>query len=551
MDDASPRKRAPLQSSTTSLSGAWSIVVIGASGDLAKKKTYPALLKLFAGGLLPAHCTIVGTARSKYTNEEFRAKLGPYLEKSGLDPDIIAAFTLRLLYQPCGYTSTEDYTALSVILDGIERGFGDEEAHRMFYLAIPPSVFVAASGSIKAGAMSTRGTTRIVIEKPFGHDLESSEVLRKGLSALFEEEQMYRIDHYLGKEMVQNLLMMRFANSIFEPLWSRHHIQTVSITFKEDIGTQGRGGYFDNIGIIRDVMQNHLMQIMSIVAMDTPVSLDSEDIRDEKVRVLRCTRPIELEDVVLGQYTGSEDGAEPGYLDDDSIENKESNTPTFAQAALWIDNERWSGVPFILKCGKALNERKAEIRIQFKDKVPSLYKQVYRNELVMRVQPDMAIYMKTNLKQPGLSHETTMGELDMTYSEAFADAYLPDAYERLILDVLKGHSENFVRDDELNVAWKIFTPLLHRIDTEGIQPSKYTFGSRGPTEADRFKARLGYKRSVDCASLSPARPSARPLPFASHPRRALFFRPLLFSPSSPLPPRPLARNRFVDVKRAY
>tara|TARA_B110000208_G_scaffold87582_1_gene110705 strand:- start:588 stop:2045 length:1458 start_codon:yes stop_codon:yes gene_type:complete len=410
---------------SATLSGAWSIVVIGASGDLAKKKTYPALLKLYAGGLLPPHCNIVGTARSKYTNEEFRVKLQPYLAKSGLGSDVIAAFSARLVYQPCGYTSTEDYATLAVMLDGLEHEFADAEAHRMFYLAIPPSVFVAASRSIKSAAMSSRGTTRVVIEKPFGRDLASSEVLRAGLSELFEEEQMFRIDHYLGKEMVQNLLMMRFANSIFEPLWNREHIETVSITFKEDIGTQGRGGYFDNIGIIRDVMQNHLMQIMSIVAMDTPVSLDSEDIRDEKVRVLRCTRPIALDDVVLGQYTASTDGAEPGYLDDASIENKDSTTPTFAQAALWIDNARWSGVPFILKCGKALNERKAEIRIQFKDKVPALFKNVYRNELVMRVQPDMAIYMKTNMKKPGLSHETTMGELDMTYSEAFADAYLP------------------------------------------------------------------------------------------------------------------------------
>jgi glucose-6-phosphate 1-dehydrogenase len=503
MASAAPSPRQRRQSTQASakgftfLEGSWSIVVVGASGDLAKKKTYPALLKLFAGGLLPAKSTIIGTARSSYTNEAFREKLAPYLAKTGVDPSKIEAFSSGLLYRACGYTSTADYGRLSVELDAIESGLGGTQAHRVFYLAIPPSVFVEACGSIKGAAMSSTGTTRVVIEKPFGHDLESSEVLRSGLSALFEEEQMYRIDHYLGKEMVQNILSMRFANSIFEPLWSRHHIETVSITFKEDIGTQGRGGYFDNIGIIRDVMQNHLMQIMSIVAMDTPVSLDSEDIRDEKVRVLRCTRSIELDDVVLGQYIASEDGSQPGYLDDETITNKESNTPTFAQATLWVDNERWSGVPFILKCGKALRERKAEIRIQFKEKVPRLFNKVYRNELVMRVQPDMSIYIKTNLKQPGLSNTTTMGELDMTYSEAFADAYLPDAYERLILDVLMGHSENFVRDDELHVAWKIFTPLLQRIDTEGIVPIKYPFGTRGPVEADRRKGRLGYKRSVD------------------------------------------------------
>jgi len=366
--------------------------------------------------------------------------------------------------------------------------------HRIYYFAIPPSIFVDVAAAVKESAMAKSGFTRLIVEKPFGHDSQSSALLSKQLGALFEEEQLYRIDHYLGKEMVQNLMSIRFANMVFDPLWNRQHIANVSITFKEDIGTEGRGGYFDSFGIIRDVMQNHLLQILALTAMEPPITLSAEDVRDEKVKVLRCCRPVSLEDVSLGQYVKDITGKKEGYLDDKTVP-KGSLTPTFTLAILHIDNQRWKGVPFILKCGKALNERKAEIRIQFKRNPSSLFHTSPRNELVIRVQPNEAVYLKFNSKVPGLSSEVIPTELDLTYKQRF-DARLPDAYERLIYDVMRGDHNLFVRDDELEAAWNIFTPLLHRIEREKVKPEDYEFGSRGPVSADNLASKYGFERTV-------------------------------------------------------
>lgn len=304
---------------------------------------------------------------------------------------------------------------------------------------------------------------------------------------------MYRIDHYLGKEMVQNLMTLRFANAVFDPLWNRNHISSVQITFKEDIGTEGRGGYFDEFGIIRDVMQNHLLQILALVAMEAPVSADAEDIRDEKVKVLRACEPIKIEDVVIGQYGKDPEGKKPSYLDDPTVP-KGSLMPTFATAVIHINNGRWKGIPFILKCGKGLNERKADIRVQFYENSNSLYPNTARNELVLRVQPNEAVYLKFNAKAPGMSENVTETELDLTYNERF-DARLPDAYERLIYDVLRGDHNLFVRADELEAAWAIFTPILHQIEGEKIPPIVYPFGSRGPQESDELIQSYGVSRS--------------------------------------------------------
>jgi len=312
------------------------------------------------------------------------------------------------------------------------------------------------------------------------------------LSALFTEDEIYRIDHYLGKELVQNLMVMRFANLVFEPLWNRNYIANVHIVFKEDIGTEGRGGYFDKYGIIRDVMQNHLLQILSLVAMESPVTLSAEDVRDEKVKVLKATKPLDINDVVLGQYTRDATQKKEGYLDDKTVPPG-SIASTFATAVFHINNTRWKGVPFILKCGKALNERKTEIRIQFQESSP-LFPDMPRNELVIKVQPDEAIYMKFNSKIPGLSTELTQTELDLSYKNRF-DVRVPDAYERLIYDVVRGDHNLFVRADELEAAWKIFTPVLHKIDNEKIKPELYEFGSRGPASADQLSKKYGFVRS--------------------------------------------------------
>jgi glucose-6-phosphate 1-dehydrogenase len=392
------------------------------------------------------------------------------------------------------YTEKDAFEKLNVEIVKLEAGH--KKANRLFYLALPPSVFAPVTSNIKLCCMSSLGWSRVIVEKPFGKDSESSAELSEHLSSLFQEEEIYRIDHYLGKEMVQNLMVMRFANTVLQPIWNRNNIANVVVTFKEPFGTMGRGGYFDEFGIIRDIMQNHLLQVMCLAAMEKPASNSSEDIRNEKVKVLRSIRPIELDDVVLGQYVGDPMGkgdSKLGYLDDETVP-KGSRTPTFAIAALYIRNERWDGVPFILKCGKALNERKAEVRVQFKDAPGNIFAEgsSRRNELVIRLQPNEAMYMKLMMKQPGMSFEPVESELDLTYTNRYGNIALPDAYERLILDTLSGTQAHFVRSDELAEAWRIFTPLLHRIEGENIEPIKYIYGTRGPKEADEFASKLGF-----------------------------------------------------------
>lgn len=344
--------------------------------------------------------------------------------------------------------------------------------------------------------MSAIGWNRVIVEKPFGKDLESSNKLSEHISSLYQENQIYRIDHYLGKEMVQNFMVLRFANRIFGPLWNRDHIASVVLTFKEPFGTQGRGGYFDEFGIIRDVMQNHLLQMMCLVAMEKPVSTSSDDVRDEKVKVLKCIPELTLPNIVLGQYVGNPEGKgeeQKGYLDDPTVP-KGSLTPTFATAVLYVQNERWDGVPFIMRCGKALNERKAEVRLQFRDVPGDIFQgQSKRNELVIRVQPNEAVYTKMMTKKPGMFFNPEESELDLTYGNRYKDVKLPDAYERLILDVFCGSQMHFVRSDELREAWRIFTPILHKLEQEKIKPLPYKYGSRGPAESDVLMQNAGFR----------------------------------------------------------
>ncbi|EPY29673.1 glucose-6-phosphate 1-dehydrogenase [Strigomonas culicis] len=338
------------------------------------------------------------------------------------------------------------------------------------------------------------GWVRVVIEKPFGRDTETSAQLSSQLEPLFNESQIFRIDHYLGKEMVQNLLTVRFANRIFSSLWNAQNIACIQITFKETIGTEGRGGYFDSFGIIRDVIQNHLTQILALVAMEKPQSLDAENIRDEKVAALRCISAVRVEDCVLGQYTASEDGSIPGYLEDPTVP-KNSKCPTFAMIRLKIDNDRWDGIPFILKAGKALEDKHVGIRIQFKEETRPYGSAAQRNELVIRAQPSEAMYIKITNKVPGIMEDlrnTHQTELDLTYRARYS-TQLPDAYESLINEAVLGNSTNFVRKDELDAAWRIFTPLLHKIDKGEVSVIPYKAGSRGPKEADDFSAANGFK----------------------------------------------------------
>eukprot|EP00029_Vermamoeba_vermiformis_P005183 TRINITY_DN172_c0_g1_i1.p1 TRINITY_DN172_c0_g1~~TRINITY_DN172_c0_g1_i1.p1 ORF type:complete len:569 (-),score=206.77 TRINITY_DN172_c0_g1_i1:157-1653(-) len=487
MDEKQDSENAPIDPEK-----ALTIVVFGASGDLAKKKTFPALFALFKRDLLPKDVLIWGYARSKLSNEDFISKCVNATIKNGGDK--LAEFNKRCHYFSGQYDSAASFQDFNKHLLEAEK-FKSKGANRVFYMALPPSVFVETAGEIKAQCKTTSGWNRVIVEKPFGKDTESSALLNKALGALFNEDEIFRIDHYLGKELVQNLMTLRFANTVFEPLWNHQHIANVRITFKEPFGTEGRGGYFDEFGIIRDVMQNHLIQIMSLVAMEPPVSLLAEDIRDEKVKVLRAVPPLDLKNIVVGQYT--REGNNPGYLEDEGVPPN-STCPTFATAVLTVNNQRWCGVPFILKCGKALNERKAEIRIQFKNNSNFLFPGAAPNELVMRLQPNEAIYMKMMMKTPGLSSALVQSELDLSYFTRFqkeVEGGLPDAYERLILDVARGDHNLFVRVDELQAAWRIFTPVLHQLEGEKIKPKEYAFGSRGPPEADDLAVRNGFVRS--------------------------------------------------------
>ena len=281
------------------------------------------------------------------------------------------------------------------------------------------------------------------------------------IKANWSEEEIFRIDHYLGKEMVKNLLVLRFANVFLDNQFHKNSVDNVQITFKEPFGTEGRGGYFDEFNIIRDILQNHLMQVLSLVTMERPVSFSSEDIRDEKVKVLRTIPPLKPEEILIGQYVAG--NGKPGYKEDDTVP-QDSNCPTYAACALHINNPRWEGVPFILKAGKALNEGKVEVRIQFKDVTSGIFSDIPRDELVIRIQPSEAIYLKANTKVPGLHMSALPTELDLTYKDRFEKAVIPEAYESLLLDALNGDHSNFVRDDELDIAWKIFTPILHWIE---------------------------------------------------------------------------------------
>lgn len=437
------------------------VIVFGASGDLAKKKTFPSLANLFQFKLIPPQFKIIGYARSNLTQSEFKTQISN-------DINVPKDEFLNHCEYFQGEYSDSDFDRLAK----------NQAKQTICYLALPPNVFIPVCKLIHK---HFKKDLKLIVEKPFGRDSDSSQQLSSALSAMFSEKQIYRIDHYLGKEMVKNLFVLRFANTFFRSIWNAENISTVQITFKEPIGVEGRAAYFDKYGIVRDVMQNHLIQVMSLVAMEEPSSQSPEAIRDAKVKVLESTKQLSPEDCIFGQYKG--------YLNDPQVPS-DSHTPTFAIATFSIENERWKGVPFILKCGKALNERKAEIRIQFKQ-VP-MFKEAAQNELVIRLQPKEAVYMKFVNKKPGLGNELITSELDLSYHTRYSDIRIPDAYESLIYDVLNGDQSSFVRSDELTAAWRIFDNIL-----ENGKPVEYERGTRGPEEMNEFVAALGYKRTTD------------------------------------------------------
>ncbi|MEI8064251.1 MAG: glucose-6-phosphate dehydrogenase [Verrucomicrobiota bacterium] len=480
------------------------VVLVGASGDLAQRKVLPALFSLFAQRLLPSDVHIFGFARTALTDAEFRARTAEHL-MCRYTPGVheCAAMTEQFLAR-CHYVTGEYGSAESFLdlAERIQQVTGGLTGDRLFYLATPPSVFLDVARAIGNSGLvtcdDTESWTRIVIEKPFGRDRASSDELVAEFGKVFTNEQTYRIDHYLGKEVIQNLLVLRFANRIFEPIWNREFIRQVRIVWKETLDIGNRGGYFDGFGIIRDVMQNHLMQMLALIAMEQPDSLAAMPIRDEKVQVLRAVRPLDLDDLVLGQYVasaGNIDGRK-SYRQENGVA-PDSRTPTYASAVLRVNNSRWKGVPFVIECGKALDEQLAEICIQFHDVPHNIFSgellELPANELVIRIQPDEAIFVRVVNKVPGLKMRLEATELNLRYRTAFAGV-IPEAYESLLLDVVAGERSLFIRADELAASWDVFDRVLHEIDDLQVTPESYQQGSRGPDGIARLNQKTGNEK---------------------------------------------------------
>lgn len=469
-----------------------SFVVVGASGDLATKKIFPALFALYCQGFLPSNLTIFGFSRTAMSHDEFRAHISGNLScrygQSETCAGKIQAFLELCFYSSGKYNSRESFLDLYELMRQKEAG---AKTNRVFYLAIPPSVFLDTAHAMAGAGLvicePDKIWSRVVIEKPFGKDRESSDILTSELAMVFSEGQTFRIDHYLGKEVVQNLMILRFANLIFEPLWNHSFIESVHIEWREDIGVGNRAGYFDEYGIVRDVMQNHLLQILAMVAMEEPESIHADHIRNEKVRVLKAIAPVSLENIVLGQYSAGESRGikRLSYLDEKSIPAG-SITPTYATALLRINNRRWQGVPFVITAGKALDCSISQVHIKFRDVPDNIFCNTLgcppKNDLVIRIQPDESIFLNIVNKEPGLNLALVETNLNLKYQSAFT-AKIPEAYERLIMDVMEGDKSLFIRSDELAASWDIFTPVLREMEELKIKPELYAFGSSGPASA--------------------------------------------------------------------
>lgn len=479
------------------------IVVVGATGELARHKIFPALFALYYNGCLPANVYFFGYSRTELSNKELRSIIAGNLtcrvdhEKDC--GDTANNFLNRVFYQSGGYDSCDGMSKLDAQMQRLECCV---VGNRVFYLSVPQDVLLEVASCVAVSAQSKKGWTRVIIEKPFGYDAASSALLTKGLLTHLKEEQLYRIDHRLGKDLIENLTVLRFSNLVFEPLWCRTYIRNVQFILSEDWGLEGRGRYFDKYGIIRDIVQSHMLQTIALFAMEPPVSLAGDDIRNEKVKVLRSMRRLAVQDVVLGQYKGSvsKDGRckVPGYLDELGVVPN-STTSTFVAAVLYIDNARWDGVPFLIKSGIGLIKHSAEIRIQFRHVPGNLYRERFgynidqaTNELVIRIQPDESILLKINNKVPGLGLQLDSSELNLLYRDRY-NIEIPDSYEHLILDVIDGDNHLFIRSDELEATWYLLDPLLAEIEKHKVTPELYQFGGRGPVGAYYLGAKHGVR----------------------------------------------------------
>lgn len=495
---------------------ACTVVVFGASGDLTRRKLFPALYNLLLDGKLPPTTHIVGVARSPWDDatfaSEMRAAVALYSRRP-LDDALWAKLEGRMHFTDLDFNDAHDFARLEALLKSFEES-DTASRTRLFYLAVPPSVAPAILTGLKHGDLVTRQAQiharregdqeppvcRVVVEKPFGADLPSAKALNASLREVFDESQIFRIDHYLGKETVQNLLVFRFANNLFEPLWNREHIDNVQITVAEDIGVGTRGAFFEQTGLLRDVVQNHALQLLSLTAMEAPISLSADDVRDEKVRVLRCLRALDpsgvARNVVRGQYAagGTKDGPSLPYVREANVSPK-SEVETFVALRLFVDNWRWGGVPFYVRAGKRMPHRVTEIALQFKRLPHRLFSTpdggIAPNVLAIRIQPDEQIALRFYTKEPGSKTVLRNMAMEFEYGSAFG-GNTPEAYERLLLDALRGDATLFTRDDEVEQQWRFVDRIREAWKAyEGSPPPHYDAGTWGPEAADELITRDG------------------------------------------------------------
>ncbi len=484
------------------IAGPSSLVIFGVTGDLSRKKLMPAVYDLANRGLLPAGFSLVGFARREWKNQDFGKVVKEAVKQFARTPwneSVWKQLAENIRFVSGEFNDDAAFDRLKATIDELDAKVGTNGNHA-FYLSIPPKDFTQVCQQLKRSGLADAEPDefrRVVIEKPFGHDLESSRKLNDVVESVFPPDSVFRIDHYLGKETVQNILALRFANMLFEPLWNSNYIDHVQITMAEDIGVGGRAGYYDGIGAARDVIQNHLLQLLALTAMEEPVSFDAADLRAEKEKVLSAVRvPKDIgKHTARGQYAGGWQGGEKvtGFLQEDGM-NPKSVSETYAAMRLDINTRRWAGVPFYLRAGKRLGRRVTEIAVVFKRAPQQLFAEsqtsaLGQNALVIRVQPDEGITIRFGSKVPGIGMQVRDVTMDFGYGHAFTEAS-PEAYERLILDVLLGDPPLFPRHEEVELSWKILDPIVNFWEKKG-KPEQYRPGTWGPTSADEMMARDG------------------------------------------------------------